>query len=171
MPEHIYSECCRLRCLGTAVTNAKAAFVLTDGDLRGLPRVDKSRWVGGWGEQWRGQQAWLGAPMVLQIWHRLHSTAICAFVSCAPHLRFRRCRDHRRPALRCRGALGTAHIYRLVDLLAAAQRKHGGVEGMVALVREKAGKSQQRKRSMQDAAAARRQALAAALAELGSTLT
>ncbi|KAI7837620.1 hypothetical protein COHA_008546 [Chlorella ohadii] len=42
VPAHIFGEVARLRCLGLAATNAKKEFQLTDKDLRGVERVDKS---------------------------------------------------------------------------------------------------------------------------------
>jgi hypothetical protein len=70
----------------------------------------------------------------------------------------------------CRGALGTAHVYPLADLLAAARAKHGSVHGMAAEGRAKAARAEQRRRGVQDAAARRRQALQEALAPLGAEL-
>lgn len=43
VPGHVYSELRRLRCLALAGTNAKKEFLLTDGDLRAIPHVDKTR--------------------------------------------------------------------------------------------------------------------------------
>jgi hypothetical protein len=58
-----------------------------------------------------------------------------------------------------RGALGTAHIYRLSDLLGAARAKYGSLAGMAAHGQAKAQQAQQRKQSKQEAAAERREAL------------
>ena len=46
VPQHIFSEVLRLRCLGTAASNAKKEFGLTDRELRDMPHVEKSMWVG-----------------------------------------------------------------------------------------------------------------------------
>jgi hypothetical protein len=43
VPPHIYHEFVRLGCLGTAGSNAKKEFNLTDGDLGRIPHVEKSR--------------------------------------------------------------------------------------------------------------------------------
>ena len=50
VPQHIFSEVLRLRCLGTAASNAKKEFGLTDRELRDMPHVEKSRrvWVCAW---------------------------------------------------------------------------------------------------------------------------
>ncbi|PRW44489.1 small GTP-binding [Chlorella sorokiniana] len=61
-----------------------------------------------------------------------------------------------------RGSMGTAHIHALTALVRTAQAKHGSLEGMAAVVREKAAKRERAAASKQEAAAARRQALAAA---------
>jgi ribosomal protein L12E/L44/L45/RPP1/RPP2 len=55
--------------------------------------------------------------------------------------------------------MGTAHIYRLSDLLEAARAKYGIVAGMAAHSQAKAQQAQQRKQSKQEAAAERREAL------------
>ncbi|KAL4458933.1 hypothetical protein ABPG75_013798 [Micractinium tetrahymenae] len=112
VPGHVYSEVRRLRCLGLAGTSGKKEFLLTDGDLKAIPHLDKSR-----------------------------------------------------------GALGTSHLYRLADLVAAARAKHGSVAGMEAAGRAKADKAEQRKQSAADAAEARRQELVDALAPLGAQLS
>jgi hypothetical protein len=46
VPQHIFSEVLRLRCLGTAASNAKKEFGLTDRALRDMPQVEKRRGVG-----------------------------------------------------------------------------------------------------------------------------
>ena len=43
VPGHVFHECLRLSCLGTAGSNAKKEFQLTDGDLKSVPHIDKSR--------------------------------------------------------------------------------------------------------------------------------
>ncbi|GAB4824081.1 hypothetical protein N2152v2_011127 [Parachlorella kessleri] len=112
VPAHIYHEFRRLGCLGTAGSNAKKEFKLTDGDLKNIPHVEKSR-----------------------------------------------------------GAMGTAHVYRLGDLLAAARAKHGSAGGMQAEDRARAQRGQKRKQAAKDAVEQRRKALAEALKPLGAEVS
>lgn len=72
---------------------------------------------------------------------------------------------------RCRGSLGTTHLYRLSDVMLVAQRKHGSVEGMQAAKRERAGKAQQIKSNKKQAVEGRTQQLKTALARVGGKLT
>lgn len=73
--------------------------------------------------------------------------------------------------LRChRGALGTAHVYALGDLLVAARAKHGSPEGLVRHGAAKVAKAEQRKRSAEGKVDQRRRALAQALEPLGGQL-
>ena len=66
--------------------------------------------------------------------------------------------------------MGTAHLYRLSDLLLLARRKHGGVGGLEQRLADKAEGAAKRKRATQDAADARQEELAAALAPVGMQL-
>lgn len=69
-----------------------------------------------------------------------------------------------------RGALGTAHVYALGDLLVAARAKHGSPEGLVRHGAAKIAKAEQRKRSAEGKVDQRRRALVQALELLGVQL-
>ena len=179
VPAHVFYEVYRLRNQGLLAASAEVEFLLTRADLAPIQQHEvhgcaAARRRGGEAARQRGSEAASTGCSRQQL------AATCCFeAACMLPDSLQRSSLKQTPApniprhdcCRCRSILlGTGQVYRLTDLLLAARRKHGSMEGLQRHLAGLADADAERRRAAQESMPRRREELSGALAQLGIPL-